>query len=70
MPTGSRFERGDYFVPEMAALQEMEKNGLLTLSDEGFQVTALGWFFVRGVAMLFDRYLQADKTRARFSRII
>ena len=60
----------DYFVPEMAALQEMEKNGLLTLNEEGFQVTALGWFFVRGVAMLFDRYLQADKTRARFSRII
>ena len=60
----------DYFVPEMAALREMEKNGLLTLSEEGFQVTALGWFFVRGVAMLFDRYLQADKTRARFSRII
>ena len=60
----------EYFVPEMAALQEMEKNGLLTLSEEGFQVTALGWFFVRGVAMLFDRYLQADKTRARFSRII
>ncbi|MEX8194438.1 oxygen-independent coproporphyrinogen III oxidase [Comamonas guangdongensis] len=60
----------EYFAPEMAALEEMQKNGLLTLSDEGFQVTALGWFFVRGVAMLFDRYLQADKNRTRFSRII
>ena len=39
-------------------------------SFEGFKVTGLGWFFVRGVAMLFDRYLQADRNRARFSRII
>ena len=60
----------EYFAPEMKALEEMQSNGLLTLGEEGFQVTALGWFFVRGVAMLFDRYLQADKNRARFSRII
>jgi len=25
---------------------------------------------VRGVAMVFDKYLQADKNRARFSKII
>ena len=60
----------EYFAPEMKALEEMQSNGLLTLGEEGFQVTALGWFFVRGVAMLFDRYLQADKNRTRFSRII
>lgn len=59
-----------YFAPEMRALQELQANGLVELSEEGFQVTALGWFFVRAVAMLFDRYLQADKNRARFSRII
>ena len=60
----------EYFAPEMKALEEMQTNGLVVLKDDGFQVTALGWFFVRGVAMLFDRYLQADKNRARFSRII
>ena len=60
----------EYFAPEMKALQEMQANGLLVLEEEGFHVTALGWFFVRGVAMLFDRYLQADKNRTRFSRII
>lgn len=59
-----------YFAAEMRALQELQANGLVELSEEGFQVTALGWFFVRAVAMLFDRYLQADKNRARFSRII
>jgi len=25
---------------------------------------------VRGIAMVFDRYLQSDRNRARFSRII
>ena len=60
----------EYFARELAALAEMQRNGLVQLSDEGFKVTGLGWFFVRGVAMLFDRYLQADRNRARFSRII
>ena len=60
----------EYFASELAALAEMQRNGLVQLSDEGFKVTGLGWFFVRGVAMLFDRYLQADRNRARFSRII
>jgi oxygen-independent coproporphyrinogen-3 oxidase len=40
------------------------------LDDTGLQVTASGWFFVRAVAMVFDRYLQADRNRAKFSRII
>jgi len=30
----------------------------------------MGWFFVRGVAMMFDRYLQTDRNRNRFSKII
>jgi hypothetical protein len=29
-----------------------------------------GWFFVRAIAMVFDRYLQTDRTRAKFSKII
>jgi len=60
----------EYFAAELDALAEMQRNGLVELSAEGFKVTGLGWFFVRGVAMLFDRYLQADRNRARFSRII
>ena len=48
----------------------MQEQGLLMLDDVGVHVTELGWFFVRGVAMVFDKYLQADKNRARFSKII
>jgi oxygen-independent coproporphyrinogen-3 oxidase len=59
-----------YFAPELEQLTEMAGQGLVTLGSDGVEVTDMGWYFVRGIAMVFDRYLQADKNRARFSRII
>jgi len=59
-----------YFANELQTLASMQDQGLLTLDESGIHVTELGWFFVRGVAMVFDKYLQADKNRARFSKII
>jgi len=59
-----------YFAREFEQLQELAEQGLIVMDDAGIQVTAQGWFFVRAVAMVFDRYLQADRTRARFSRIL
>ena len=59
-----------YFAAELTALALMQDQGLLTLDDSGLHVTALGWFFVRGIAMVFDKYLQADQNRARFSKIL
>ena len=59
-----------YFAPELKSLETMQDQGLLTLDESGIHVTELGWFFVRGVAMVFDKYLQVDKNRARFSKII
>lgn len=59
-----------YFAAELETLAGMQDQGLVEVTDTGIQVTAMGWFFVRGVAMVFDRYLQADRTRARFSKII
>ena len=59
-----------YFAAELAQLEDMQAQGLVQLSDAGIQVTGMGWFFVRGVAMVFDRYLQADRNRTRFSKII
>jgi oxygen-independent coproporphyrinogen-3 oxidase len=59
-----------YFASEMEALQTLAEQGLVTLDATGIQVTPTGWFFVRAVAMVFDRYLQTDRTRARFSKII
>ena len=59
-----------YFTNELDTLAKMREQGLLVLDDAGIHVTELGWFFVRGVAMVFDKYLQADRNRERFSKII
>ncbi len=58
------------FAAELQALQPLVDAGMVTIDAANLQVTATGWFFVRAVAMVFDRYLQADQNRARFSRII
>jgi oxygen-independent coproporphyrinogen-3 oxidase len=58
------------FADEISQLEDMQVQGLVQLSETGIQVTAMGWFFVRGVAMVFDRYVQADRNRSRFSKII
>ena len=60
----------NYFASEMVALQGLAEQGMVVVDDAGIQVTAQGWFFVRAVAMVFDKYLQTDRTRARFSKII
>ena len=59
-----------YFAPELEQLKEMAVQGLVVMGPDGVEVTDMGWYFVRGIALVFDRYLQADKNRARFSRII
>ncbi|QMV74708.1 oxygen-independent coproporphyrinogen III oxidase [Comamonas piscis] len=59
-----------YFAAELSQLRELQEQGLVQLSDDTINVTELGWYFVRGVAMVFDKNLQADRNRARFSRII
>ena len=58
------------FAAEFERLKPLAEMGLVEISDQAIQVTATGWYFVRAVAMNFDRYLQSDKVRERFSRII
>lgn len=58
------------FAKELTQLEDLQAQGLVQLSETGIQVTPTGWFFVRGVAMLFDRYVQADRNRQQFSKII
>jgi oxygen-independent coproporphyrinogen-3 oxidase len=59
-----------YFASELERLAAMQDDGLVQLTDSAIEVTPMGWFFVRGVAMVFDKYLQAAQTRARFSKIL
>jgi len=60
----------ELFAAELTQLRDLEALGMVTVSDSEIQVTATGWYFVRGIAMVFDRHLQSDKVRERFSRII
>ncbi len=59
-----------YFSRELEAMADLAAHGLVTLDDAGIQVTPTGWYLVRAIAMTFDRYIQVDQDRARFSRII
>ena len=44
--------------------------GLLEIEPRAIQVSPTGWYVVRAIAMVFDRYLHSDRQRERFSRII
>lgn len=67
-------DASSYFAAELTQLESMQTQGLVALSKQALHVTPMGWFFVRGVAMVFDKYLQADRYRHRngnrFSKII
>jgi oxygen-independent coproporphyrinogen III oxidase len=59
-----------YFEAELRQLEPLVESGLVQMESDGVRVTPLGWYFVRAVGMVFDRYIQAEKTLERFSRII
>ncbi len=58
------------FASEMVELSKMQDTGLVQLEGGAIHVTEQGWYFVRAVAMVFDRYVRADQNRTRFSKII
>jgi len=59
-----------YFHDELLALQILVNAGFVLCNEDSIQLTATGWYFVRAVAMVFDKYLKASVTRERFSRVI
>jgi oxygen-independent coproporphyrinogen-3 oxidase len=62
------FER--YFAPELAALAEYEGLGLVELDRDWITVTPRGRVVVRGICMIFDKYLRLSETRARYSKVV
>ena len=58
-----------YFAPELAELEPLAEDGLLTLSRHKIQLSATGRLLVRRVCMIFDRYLPRQQQQ-KFSRII
>ena len=52
-----------YFADAIKGLGEMEKDGLVEMRGDGFEVTSLGRLFLRNIAMLFDGRLSQGGQR-------
>jgi oxygen-independent coproporphyrinogen-3 oxidase len=59
-----------YFAAELDGLAEMAEAGLLTIDDQWITVQHKGRILVRVIAMVFDKYLRADRERVRYSKVI
>lgn len=59
-----------YFADELKQLAEMEKDGLLSLSKEGLDVTLRGRFLIRNICMVFDRRMREHQHEQRYSKVI
>jgi oxygen-independent coproporphyrinogen-3 oxidase len=60
-----------YFGPELEELRKLEALGLLTVDDEWITVTPRGRFVIRGICMVFDRYLRESTDGGqRYSRVV
>jgi oxygen-independent coproporphyrinogen-3 oxidase len=58
------------FSEEIGRLREFQDLGLVRIDQDGIAVTAQGRYFVRAIAMVFDRYLRAQMQRGSYSRVL
>ena len=59
-----------YFCEELDDLGDMARAGLVRIENDWITVLPAGRLLVRAIAMVFDRYLRADRERRRYSRVI
>lgn len=65
---GIRFS--EVFSIELQELRELAVAGLVRVDGEAIRVLPPGRLLVRAVAMVFDRYLRADRQKTRYSKVI
>ncbi|AGX88388.1 oxygen-independent coproporphyrinogen III oxidase [Candidatus Symbiobacter mobilis] len=58
------------FAREIDLLRTASEEGLVRIDDDALIATDTGSFFLRAIAMVFDRHLAAQGTVGRFSRIL
>ncbi|MEA5581155.1 oxygen-independent coproporphyrinogen III oxidase [Nodularia harveyana UHCC-0300] len=58
----------EYFADELAALAQLQTDGLVNISNNHIQITDIGRLLVRNIAVKFDSYHQTKEQR--FSRSI
>lgn len=59
----------EYFANELAELQPMVQDGLISIDDKGIQVHNTGRLLIRRICMVFDAYLNQGNM-IRYSKVI
>ncbi|MEZ5537113.1 MAG: oxygen-independent coproporphyrinogen III oxidase [Thiolinea sp.] len=65
-----RIDFRDYFSLEMAELETLADDDLLTIEDNYLRVTPAGRLLVRRICMVFDTYLREQRMEQRYSKVI
>ncbi len=60
----------EYFGRELEDLRAFEDAGLVEITHDWISVSPKGKLLVRGIAMVFDRYLRQDQRLRRYSKIV
>jgi len=60
----------EYFQRELEDLKTFEEAGLVEITHDWISVLPKGKLLVRGIAMVFDRYLRQDQRLRRYSKIV
>jgi len=64
-------EFDQYFASALLGLKALEQDGLVRTTADRIEVTEIGRFFLRNIAMCFDAYLaSADQEKPRYSRTV
>ena len=63
-------EFSSYFLRELERLEPLANDGLVQIDDQQISITPKGRLLLRSIAMVFDRYLNADDNNDRFSKAI
>ena len=59
-----------HFSDSLADLEDMQHDGLLTLSDTALSVLPAGRLMIRNVAMVFDEHLRQKTNQKQFSKVL
>lgn len=60
----------EHFEEELEQLDPMEKDGLLVRRERALELTSLGRYFLRNMAMVFDAYRKVGTSTNAFSRTV
>jgi oxygen-independent coproporphyrinogen-3 oxidase len=69
---GARFgiDPAQFFADDLARLQPLAEDGLVTADARAVTVSETGRYFIRNVCMAFDRYLERDSSARMYSRTV